>query len=77
MLRPQVVGSSVRLAVLRPKKGASGKGVAARYRPADNTMAVSFEDPRKRVKEPAIQRVGSTNHARNHKANNTVHSCGC
>jgi hypothetical protein len=54
----QVVGSSVRLAGLRPKKGAGGKGVAARYRPADNTMAVSFEDPRKRVKEPAIQKVG-------------------
>jgi hypothetical protein len=48
----------VRLAGLRPKKGDSGKGVAARYRAADNTMAVSFEDPRKRVKEPAIQKVG-------------------
>lgn len=48
----------MRLAGLRPKKGDSGKGVAARYRAADNTMAVSFEDPRKRVKEPAIQKVG-------------------
>ena len=47
----------MRLAGLRPKKGDSGNGVAARYRAADNTMAVSFEDPRKRVKEPTIQKV--------------------
>ena len=48
----------MRLAGLRPKQGAGGKGIAARYRAADNTMAVSFEDPRKRVKEPTIQKVG-------------------
>ena len=48
----------MRLAGLRPKQGAGGKGVAARYRAADNTMAVSFEDPRKRVEELTIQKVG-------------------
>ena len=53
----------MRLAGLRPKKGTSGRGVAARYRAADNTMAVSFEDPRKRVKEPTIQRVGGAQHS--------------
>lgn len=56
MIKTQVIGASVRLGGLRPKKGRNG-GVAARYQEADNTMGVGFIDPSRRIKAISFQKV--------------------